>query len=83
MTSPREIIADFCYKPINSDAFPDALIEALTAAGYRILGPDELDPVTLERAAEVAGKMLRFADTTSEADIAITDAIRSLKGGRS
>lgn len=33
--------------------FADAAIEALTSAGYRILGPGELDPETLERCAEV------------------------------
>lgn len=32
----------------------DAILCALSRAGFRILGPDEVDPVTLERAAEVA-----------------------------
>lgn len=32
--------------------YADAELEALTAAGYRILGPDDLDKVTVERCAE-------------------------------
>lgn len=54
------------------------ILDAIEAVGYRILGPDEVDQVTVEKCAEVAERMLRFADTTSEADIAISEAIRAL-----
>lgn len=64
--SGREIIArefrvqhqNVCY-PNASDGecqiVADSILSALTAAGYRIIGPGELDRETLERAAEVAG----------------------------
>lgn len=32
----------------------DAILCALSRAGFRILGPDEVDPVTLEKAADAA-----------------------------
>lgn len=56
---------------------------ALTAAGFRILGPDEVDPMTVERAAEAANKRARMAPQVShEASmallIALPDAIRAL-----
>ena len=63
MTTPREIIAtDFERYPVvgpyldirDGAELAERAIEALTAAGYRILGPDELDDVTLEKAAEAA-----------------------------
>lgn len=53
MTDAREIIAKRIAGP-KALGWADAVIEALSAAGYRILGPDEVDQVTLERAAEVA-----------------------------
>lgn len=81
----RDIIA----KGISGAPYPsnrtygkvDLAIANLTAAGWRLVGPDEVDPVSIEKAAQVAGKMLRFADTTSEADIAITAAIRAIASG--
>lgn len=55
MTDAREIIADELDKCIcPADPWANAVINRLHAAGYRILGPDEVDPVTVERAAEVA-----------------------------
>lgn len=59
----------------------DAAIEALHAAGYRILAPGELDGEALERAAREAERLLVFADTTSPADKAIATAIRALREG--
>lgn len=53
MTDARAIIAkalaDLPGAPAYGDA--DAVLSALTTAGYRILGPDEVDPVTLEKCA--------------------------------
>lgn len=37
-----------------ADRYASAILAALTAGGYRIVGPDEVDPVTLEKCAEVA-----------------------------
>lgn len=63
-------------------------IEALTAAGYRLLGPDELDPVTVSKCIEeleaivirlpLAGGVLDGASIASGQYIA---ALRSLTGG--
>ncbi|MHA6684441.1 hypothetical protein [Mesorhizobium sp. A556] len=38
----------------GTNLFAHGVLEALTTAGYRILGPDELDPVTVERCAAIA-----------------------------
>lgn len=40
----------------------DAILTALAAAGYRILGPDEVDPVTLEEAAAIAEATQAYGD---------------------
>lgn len=34
-----------------------AFLASLSAAGYRILGPDDVDPVTVEKCAEVAERL--------------------------
>lgn len=59
MTDAREIIAytipgtsaELCF------GLADAIINRFTTAGFRILGPDEVDPVTLEKCAEVADQI--------------------------
>jgi hypothetical protein len=93
MTAPREIIA----KAISGTPFPsprifrrvEGAISELTAAGYRILGPDDLDPVTLERAAseyEKHNKIGReWAPGSFWGSVAREGAarVRSLKGERS
>jgi len=64
MTDAREIIArqipgtsaEVCF------GVADSIIERLDAAGYRILGPDEVDPVTVERAAEAGKKAAKAGD---------------------
>jgi hypothetical protein len=60
MTDAREIINAACIN-VNQwrdQTYASAIITALHAAGFRILGPDEVDQVTLEKcAAEV--KLLR------------------------
>lgn len=58
MTDAREIIAD-AYRDLELNAIsPDesavAITRALYLAGFRILGPDELDHESMERAARIA-----------------------------
>ena len=54
MTDAREIIADELDKCIcPADPWANAVINRLEAAGYRILGPDEVDPVTVGKAAKL------------------------------
>lgn len=54
--SAREIIHRELVSLIRKDKakqpWPDAILSALTSSGYRILGPDELDAVTVEECAE-------------------------------
>lgn len=67
MTDAREIIAEKIqeFRDPSPDSyisgvtysFADDLMDALTAAGFRILGPDEVDPVTLEKCVEVADQI--------------------------
>lgn len=51
MTDAREIIAR-AIEPFvhHADDVTSVVANTLTTAGYRILGPDEVDPVTLDRA---------------------------------
>lgn len=50
MSAAREIIARHAFGPAGSaDLCANRILRELTAAGYRILGPDELDTVTVER----------------------------------
>lgn len=92
MTDAREILAGARFfdpgtrreKKFGKKRANEALA-ALATAGIRLAGPDdrilgpaEVDPVTVEKCAEVTERMLRFADTTSEADIAISEAVRAL-----
>lgn len=65
MTDVREIIAKRIVGPKALD-WADAVIEALHAAGYRILGPDEVDPVTVERCAEVAERLAEDRKTKEQ-----------------
>lgn len=86
MTDAREIIAQYLcdragqgwsgistFERAAYRTVAQGMIAALTAAGFRIIGPDEVDQVTLERAAEVA------ANLGSE----IPAAIRALASGES
>lgn len=59
--SAREIIANARHShacdggySVAGGAAADAALAALTSAGYRILGPDEVDAVTVEKCTEVA-----------------------------
>lgn len=100
--SAREIIAPIIYQKLlglpmdqepvhevwKSGSFDlsDAILAALAAAGYRILAPGELDPVTIERCAAVAearvvGGYMHGAPEYVNGPF-IAAAIRSLNGGR-
>lgn len=55
----------------------DAILCALSRAGFRILGPDEVDPVTVEKAAERAREC--FDDPQAEAEPEyVPSAIRAI-----
>lgn len=55
MSDAREIIAE-AIEPFvhHADDVTSVVTNTLTAAGYRVIGPDEVDSVTVERIAEFA-----------------------------
>lgn len=65
----------------------DAILCALSRAGFRVLGPDDLDEKTVERCVEVANAEVakHQGPFTSQpayvASCAIRDAIRAMKSG--
>lgn len=61
MTDALELIAKRIAGPKALD-WADAVINALNTAGYRILGPDEVDPVTLEMVAAIAEATQAYGD---------------------
>jgi len=79
MTDAREIIArqipgtsaEVCF------GVAEGIIDALNAAGYRVIGPDEVDPVTVEKALvavnEIAqrGYSAAYRGGASDCDAAI------------
>lgn len=78
---PFELLSAFKRERILAEA--DAFLAALSVTGCRILGPDEVDPVTVGKAAEVADKRARMAPQVSHEAamallIALPDAIRAL-----
>lgn len=84
--SAREIIAqaledgnfvdvDFS---IDDASAAEAILEALAAAGYRILAPGELDKETLEAAAKVAAGGAGVIRKT-DADTSVWDVRESLR----
>jgi len=59
-----------------------AAIEALTAAGFRILAPGELDPATVERCADFAlNEFQRDFESPAGWREQFATAIRTLTGG--
>lgn len=54
----------------------DAVLSALAKDGYRLLGPDELDPVTVERCAQTAYWQARNGATADQ----IATTLRLLTG---
>lgn len=57
---PFDKLSAFKRERILAEA--DAFLASLSAAGYRVIGPDELDPMTLERAAEAGKKAAKAGD---------------------
>lgn len=95
--SAREIIAGVeIDRMLGASIVPgmsaaDAILTALSDAGYRIVGPGELDGETLERAARTVERYSSFPPPTNRAaQYHITHcvkpnlaaALRSLNGGR-
>lgn len=85
MTDAREIIAQEFRQAHRDTCYPDAstgeceiassvIVASLTAAGFRILGPDEVDPVTVEKCAEVTEMYVSMGWRGTE----ITEAIRAI-----
>ena len=59
----------------------DAILCALSRAGFRIIGKDEVDPMTLQKAADTASEAYSDScdwDYFSAADAAIVRAIRAI-----
>jgi hypothetical protein len=84
--SARDIIADILW-PVqdwdgieaNAAGAADAILEALTASGYRIVGPGEMDAVTVEACAKVADDhAATWGLAMASPAIAIAAAIRAL-----
>lgn len=71
-----EMVVSTDFSPVVA-----AILNALQAAGIRLIPADEYDPVTIEAAAKVAERMLIYADTTSTADKEIAAAVRALADG--
>ncbi len=66
--SARDIIASWMSGYAGSEGRADNAIEDLTAAGWRLVGPDEVDPVTVERCAQLVEE--HAAATSEMADAA-------------
>jgi hypothetical protein len=85
MAEAREIIAraEIDLFGATGEAAADAIMAALTAAGFRIIPPGELDAETLERAAYAAERTFAHDNFRFELGTACAAAIRSLspKGG--
>lgn len=70
------IIANVTRSPTTKT---NAVLDALTAAGYRLIGPGEVDPVTVERCAEIArAAHISHAPGLDGYNIDIATALRSL-----
>lgn len=93
VTDAREIIARAAWDAHRRGGnlyvlWADRIVDALTSTGFRILGPDEIDGLTVEKCAEVArGQMSMHQGSFGSqpayvASHAIADAIRALKEKR-
>ena len=69
---PFDKLSAFKRERILAEA--DAFLASLSAAGYRVIGPDELDPVTLEKAAEAGKEAAKVGDCHH-----VAAAIRALR----
>lgn len=85
VTDAREIIATTYIKGRTEPVGPlhaQAILAALTAAGFRIVGPSEVDHETVERCAAELEKPHKFTDGTEMAlpsALACAAALRALK----
>lgn len=79
MSEARDVIAWALASVGAFDSEGEATVVdmALTAAGYRILGPGELDAETVERCIKELNKLPWFEDVVSLVDVEA--AIRALK----
>lgn len=91
MTDAREIIATTYIEGRTEPVGPlhaQAILAALTAASFRVLAPEEVDPVTVEKCAAIADEQAakHQGPFTSQpayvASCAIRDALRALKEKR-
>lgn len=70
-----------CPEPHKS-VLAAGMVEAVTSAGFRILGPDDLDEKTVEKCAAELEKPRKFIDGTEVAlpsALACAAALRALK----
>lgn len=79
--SARDVIEQALMKATHLPFGTRAVLEALTAAGYRLIGPDELDRVTVERCADLAKSFDERTDILKISGLGISIAIRKLTGG--
>lgn len=81
MTDAREIIRIAAEDKMKFDGFSSYdemaahLIDALTASGFRILGPDEVDQVTVEKCAEIALSYVNQTDYDLEPEAAVAENV--------
>lgn len=91
MTDAREIIAQVFRRAHRDACYPDAstgeceiaasaIAAALDAAGFRILGPDEIDVPTVEKCADVADALPSGGEWIMQERVIA--AIRALKEKR-
>lgn len=83
MNDVREVIAEAipCNIVYGRPQAADDIMRALTSAGFRILGPDEIDGTTVDKCAIRAKEC--FNDPQAEADPEyVSIAIRALKEKR-
>lgn len=77
--SENEGAVDTAIRWMRAALRADLMKAALTAAGYRIIGPGEVDPVTVERCAEIArAAHISHAPGLDGYNIDIATALRSL-----
>jgi hypothetical protein len=82
VTDAREIIAQTLGHHPGWSRTADTILDALAAAGFRIVGPEEVDPVTVEKCAAELEKPRKFIDGTEVAlpsALACAAALRALK----
>lgn len=96
MTDARDIIAqefrqahrDTCYPDASDDECEIAasvIVASLTASGFRILGPDQIDGPTVEKCAATCEEPHTLSDGTAivlPSGRAYATAIRALKEKR-